>query len=803
MTAAHTTNPGLLRRLIPALVAPLTVACSVLAALPWLRSFPLSVIGVPLFAAAVISVLVPLATARGVRTLWIGALIDVIVFVIFTLLVVLHAPLGFGQLVRGLYHGPSQLLTFAVPLVSPRSLMVPPVALTWLAGAVAGQCLARRWISPVPYGGFLVAFVLTYAATVRGAAFDTGSVQLRQTLYGALLLLGLLLLRACQTWARQNEDAEQTQPDGVLPLRGIAAGVGCAAVVAVAAALLVQTGPFDKQPVTPQRVPAINNSEPLSPISFIRSLRPDDPRDAGEPAFTVRTNAETPGYIDVANLDFYDGAGWNFDRTFRPSGGELPADTDLSLAADSVTVTQGYTINGGPLTSAPWMPFVYRPQKVDDVSVNADPSSGMIVPAGGRLPATAEYLVRSSVPSKTFAQLPATATPDTLTPATNVQLPGELSVTLNTVVKAFADETGVPTTPAVPFLLALQRDLRTRYSLPGTPAPTSAATSAAASPSATAPPAGARAGSTGFADVVASIMGANRSGTPEQYATLVALVARQLGVPARIATGFRVAEPGHTLSAGSHQVSTAQAWTWVETPIVGEGWVVLDAAPGQYGSPQQQPSVGATTSPLPTATPTQNTQLEHGNNGNAVAPKSTVPNRETTSHNWVIGVVIAAVVLLIAALLGAALLRKPTRARARRREDDPRARVLGAWAESIDRLTEAGLPPLDSLTNTEIAAVAREQFGDVSGEAAGVLGHAATAVVYSSRTDFTDEDAANAWRTERLLRREVRRNLSVGGRIAAALRYHRTRPPASRLGPQSWAAEQTAAPPHRRWFPRH
>ena len=77
-------------------------------------------------------------------------------------------------------------------------------------------------------------------------------------------------------------------------LRGIATGVGCAAVVAVAAALIVQTAPFDKEPTTPQRVPDVNNSEPLSPISFIRSLRPDDPDNPGVKAFTVRTNAATP-----------------------------------------------------------------------------------------------------------------------------------------------------------------------------------------------------------------------------------------------------------------------------------------------------------------------------------------------------------------------------------------------------------------------------------------------------------------------------------------------------------------------------
>src|SRR5437763_1551531 len=105
-----------------------------------------------------------------------------------------------------------------------------------------------------------------------------------------------------------------------------------------------------------------------------------------------------------------------------------------------------------------------------------------------------------------------------------------------TSVSSFKDETDVSSSPAIPFLQAVSRDLQTRYALTGgTATPTSPSSSAAPSSSrsssrssSSAP--GARTGGTSFADVLTSILGTNRAAMPEQYATLVALIARQVGV---------------------------------------------------------------------------------------------------------------------------------------------------------------------------------------------------------------------------------------------------------------------------------
>lgn len=801
----------MIRKGVPFALVPLCLLASVLAGAPWLRSFPANVMAVPIFGAAVLSVLIPVVLTRiGPRRFWLSLLIDLLAFIVFALVVVLHDVGGFSDLLGGLYHGPSQLLTFALPLVSPRSLMIAPVALTWLAGALAGECLARRWFTVLPYAGLLVAFGLAYGATIRAGGSDAGSVHLHETLLAGGLLITLLLLRAAQAWVREDENAETTQADGVLPLRGLTIGLATAVTLTLVVGLAVQSDAFVKAPVTPQRVPAVNDSTPLSPVAYISSLRPVDQRSPGKAVFTVRTSAPTPGYFPIANVDYYDGDGWSFTRTFRPSGGVLPPDPDSALTTAGPAITQQYQISTGPLSATPWMPFLYRPSKVTGVGVNIDPASGMIVPTSS-LAAGDQYTVRSNGASQTFDQLPATAAVDTTTPSEAIQLLPALPASLDRLVTTFAAETGVPRYPAVPFLQALERELRTKYGLVGAATTTPTASTPKATPtsksstpkgktstptptpSVSAAPPGARAGSTSFADVLASILGTgDRTASPEQYATLVALIARQLGVPARLATGFRLVDAGQQLPAGSYDVTTAQAWTWVEIPVIGSGWVVLDPSPGQYNGARQQPSVGVSPSPLPTVTPSQGAEITKGNGGHAIAPKSEVPKASHASNGSLLAAIAIGLSVLMLLLLLFALIRKPMRARRRRSATDPRLALVGAWHESIDVLAESGLPELRNLTNAEIADLTYHRFGADPAAQARYLGERANAVAFSSQARVSPDEAAAAWQAHQQLRKTVHRGLGWRSRVAAELRFHRNREPRTIAGPESWAVDAAA-----------
>ncbi len=820
------------RRAVPFALVPLAAIACGLASSPWLRVFPSSTMSLPLYGAAVLGVLTPLVvTGIGLRRLWLTALIDGLMWVFYTLLVVLHETTGYHDLYAGLAHGPAQILSYALPLVTPRTLLVAPVALCWLGGAVFGECIGRSWHSVVPYATLLVTFGLAYAGSARGiTSVSTG--RRTDVLLGAALLLTLLLMRACQAWIEQDLDSESTQPDGLLPLRGLVVGGVVSLVVALAAAG-VTAAAFTGPPARPGRKPPLNNDRPLSPVAFIAGLRPDRPTSSGTPVFRVSVDRATSNYIAIADTDLYDGDGWSFIRTFRPSGGTVPAEPDPTLSAPGPAVDQTYTMYRSALMGTPWLPFLYRPVQINGTSVDVDTGSGMIVPSG-RLSAGAHYTVRSTATPTSFDALRGTPVIATSTPPSYLFVPSEVSRSLGTVVTSLQNETHTASADRVAFLQALTRDLRTNYALsggvarPGTgtttavPSPSSSraaprssgsvhrfvapapsgtrptshpttpakpARSIASSPS-PAPTTRPSSGGTGFANVLAAILGPTRSATPEQYATLVALVARQIGVPARLVTGFRVTTPGHrpTMSAGAHTVTTSESWTWVEIPVQGKGWVVLDASPGTYGSQRTPPSQSARPSPSPTPTLTPNGLVtQSARNGHAVAPKSRVPDhRRLGGPELALIVLLCVLVGLLFVVLGL-LTRKWLRVRRRRRPGDPRARLIGAWRESLDVLQESGLPDLSTLTSAEVATRAGEHFGGETGAQARWIGDRANAAIFSPTSWVTDDQADAVWRAHVVLRRAVRRQLTVPARVRSGLSYHRPRRRSAVAGPRAWA----------------
>lgn len=487
----------------------------------------------------------------------------------------------------------------------------------------------------------------------------------------------------------------------------------------------------------------------------------------------------------------------------------MPADTDPSLDTTAASVTQHYHVEGAALPSGPWMPSLYRPQRVTGLEVNVDAGSGMIVPSSA-LSNGSDYTVRSQPASTSFAALPATALPATSPLPIDHQIPGSLHTTLAELVSGFSLETNTSSSQPLVYLQALLRDLRTNYALAsasGTPSSPSASASASAStippssPSASASSAAAgRTGGTAFADVQASILGQDRTATPEQYATLFAMIARQLGVPARVVTGFRIPTQNgsDSLAAGTYTATTADAWTWVEIPVRGSGWVTVDPSPSTYGTSAQQSVGAAPSASSSTAPPSQNALITQSNGGHAVAPKSAVPHRHAGTHLPVAVLVVLILVALLLVVLLLLLLGKQVRVLRRRRTRDPRLLLLNAWQESLDMLSESGLPDLRALTSAEVAAATGEQFGPESAGVAASIGQAANAAIFSTSAIVGQAEAEQAWRSQSRLRKLVRRRLPLPSRLAARLRYHRSPRRSVAVGPTSWAATSRSAATARR-----
>jgi transglutaminase-like putative cysteine protease len=86
-----------------------------------------------------------------------------------------------------------------------------------------------------------------------------------------------------------------------------------------------------------------------------------------------------------------------------------------------------------------------------------------------------------------------------------------------------------------------------------------------------------------------------KRGFCQQFAATYAVMARLLGLPARIAVGFT---PGDLASDGKLHVRNADAHSWPEVYFTGIGWVAFEPTPGR-GAPGAQSYTGVTPQQAP------------------------------------------------------------------------------------------------------------------------------------------------------------------------------------------------------------
>ncbi len=89
------------------------------------------------------------------------------------------------------------------------------------------------------------------------------------------------------------------------------------------------------------------------------------------------------------------------------------------------------------------------------------------------------------------------------------------------------------------------------------------------------------------AEVVDTFLFEDREGICEQYATALAVMARSLGIPARLTAGYA---PGdYSPLTGYYEVRLNQAHAWVEVYFPNYGWVPFDPTPGWTPQPYPTP----------------------------------------------------------------------------------------------------------------------------------------------------------------------------------------------------------------------
>ncbi|WP_024288721.1 DUF3488 and transglutaminase-like domain-containing protein [Cellulomonas sp. KRMCY2] len=234
-----------------------------------------------------------------------------------------------------------------------------------------------------------------------------------------------------------------------------------------------------------------------------------------------------------------------------------------------------------------------------------------------------------------------------------------------------------------------------------------------------------------------------RTGYCVQYATAMTVMARTLGIPARLAIGFL---PGrlNTQVRGEYVVSGRQAHAWPELYFADAGWVRFEPTPAvQTGSP---PLYADPFGGLPVNQddiPTGNAQQSSspGVTGNAGAGGGAAD--QSLWGRFSLPVLITAGVLLVALLgLGLALTR---------RREHPLAiesRPDAWWAELRTRLAVHGLTWSDATTPRQAVLIVRERIGPDATAALDALDHLMAAVEnerYEPRRGTWSGDELEAW----------------------------------------------------------
>ncbi len=462
-------------------------------------------------------------------------------------------------------------------------------------------------------------------------------------------------------------------------------------------------------------------------------------------------NSAIPDYWRIAALDEYSseaGGQW----TLSASGNDS-VQVGLPSDAPPHSLEQEYTI--GPLGER-WLPAAYRPVAIDLPNTLVVDSSGTLV-ADQSSVRDLHYTVASALP----------ALAGTVDAA-------EQQATAAQVPASVRQYTALPTDDDIKFISAQARDIVTAAG-------------------ATTPYAEALALRNYFrgpefhydttvdsvdsgSAIVAFLH--DKRGFCVQFASVYAVMARSLGIPARVAVGFT---PGTLVGRDTYSVTSHDAHAWPEIYLSGLGWThIFDPTPGASttsagGSnlPNEPPVPGAavqtptetTPTTAPPTTPTTQPATATTGVGPAVPANLTPPTVTTasSSHGLSRWLLVPLILLILALVIGgyvALVLTAKSRRRTRRRDDpDPAGAVAGAWEEALDRLREADLAPDPALTPLELARAAPTRTSPATEPPLRRLARAYTAVRYGDVVT-APADADDAWNSVDELERALDEDLS-------------------------------------------
>ncbi|HSK55437.1 MAG TPA: DUF3488 and transglutaminase-like domain-containing protein [Jiangellales bacterium] len=486
-----------------------------------------------------------------------------------------------------------------------------------------------------------------------------------------------------------------------------------------------------------------------------RTIRTDNPivdlhrdlvrRDNVE-LLNYRTDAAAPDYIRIVTLDTFDGTTWGTSDRRVPESQRVDEGIPLppGLEAPPARVDR-YDIEVSDDYGSRWLPMPYPAAEVtidgdwrydvatlDVVSPDADVRAQSYTVRSYRVePAATALQAAGPVPESVESQLSLPA-----------DLPAEVTELAREVTAEVDDAFG--------RAAALQAFFRSEgdfeYDLETVPGHSS----------------------TALVDFLEQ-----RRGYCEQFAATMAIMARSLGIPARVAVGFL---PGEARgSSDTYRVRAHDAHAWPELWFTGVGWLRFEPTPGQRtgGAPswsvppvERDPGDAA---PVPApdaaggAVPPPNPRIADRQllEGEDIAGQGVVP----ATLWWPVTLGALAVVAVLAMPAAVAWSRRGLRWR--RAGGDPGRQAEAAWADLRDAARDAGLP-WDPATTPRTAGRGVAERAGLDEDSRDLLTHVVGA---AERTRYARvAPAVEGLRGDSdMLRRSVLRQASRGRRLRARL----------------------------------
>lgn len=562
----------------------------------------------------------------------------------------LPTPAGLTALADQVRAGARQINTFVAP-VEVEQAEAPVYLLAAALVVIVVVDLICCGLGRPAWAGLPVLVALTVPISV----LDTG-IDWRVLAGTALLYLSTIAYTQAQAllvWSQGSSTGRrEDRPPGRFLASGSATAIGLVttfAALTLPAFVPVGPGLFDSGTGGGGE----GGSGTITLTNPLVDLRRDLDRDEQVPLVDARTDARDPAYLRLTVLNQFDGNAWTPSARKLPAAnradGPFPDAPGVSPAAPGQESTWQLSTRENFATS--WLPTPYpiRSISIDQGDWRFDPATLDIANTDRTTPRGVDYTVVGFAPEITAGSLEAAGRAPAGIREEMTEVPG-----LDPRVTRIAEDVTAAGENDYAKAVLLQDWFRVdggfEYSLDQ------------------------RAGS--GMEQLTRFVTSDKVGYCEQFAAAMAVMARSLGLPARVVVGFL--EPTQ-ISPGSYRYTSSDLHAWPEIYFSGDGWVRFEPTPSaRTGTPppwtlEDAPAPAPIT---PTPSPTPAAPVPSG------APQPEPATGETTGTSSSAPLTISLLVLAGLVLLALpAGVRRSQRVRRQASRPDGRAEMENHWAE--------------------------------------------------------------------------------------------------------------------------